>query len=134
MASPVLVIGIAGGTASGKSTVTKRIIEGLSETLDSSRPETDLASFIRDERPTKTSGSVVMLDQDSYYREFSDLPIEEKRQINWDHPDAFDADLMVSHIRALKSGEPVEKPIYRFDTYSREATSATIRPGPVLVV
>ena len=137
MAAHSLVIGIAGGTASGKSTVAKKIVDGLADAIDfTARDQAqDLASFIRDEPHDRLgSGSVVMLDQDSYYREFADLPIEEKREINWDHPDAFDVDLLVSHVRALKSGEPIEKPVYSFSTYSREPRRVPVKPGPVLVV
>ena len=55
--------------------------------------------------------SVAFLDQDSYYRELSDLSLDERRDFNWDHPDAFDIDLLVSHLRALKRGEAIQKPV-----------------------
>lgn len=137
MTAPCLAIGIAGGTASGKTTVARKIVEGLADSLDPiSRDESpDLASFIRDEHPPKIRpGPVVMLDQDSYYRDFADLPIEEKREINWDHPDAFDVDLLVSHVKALKAGESIQKPRYSFSSYSREAERVSVHAGPVLIV
>jgi uridine kinase len=137
MASSPLVIGIAGGTASGKSTVAQRILEGLADATDraSNDPMPDVATFVRGDHRTKPHSShVVMLDQDSYYREFPDLPIEDKREINWDHPDAFDSDLFVAHIQALKRGESIEKPVYSFSSYAREAQSVTLRPGAVLIV
>jgi uridine kinase len=133
MASSPLVIGIAGGTASGKSTVAQRILEGLADATDraSNDPMPDVATFVRGDHRTKPHS---MLDQDSYYREFPDLPIEDKREINWDHPDAFDSDLFVAHIQALKRGESIEKPVYSFSSYAREAQSVTLRPGAVLIV
>lgn len=133
-----LVIGIAGGTASGKTTVARRIVEGLTEALDATRDDStglDLAGFIRTERQAHpAAGRVVLLDQDSYYREFADLPLEEKREINWDHPEAFDVPLFVAHIEALKARRAVEKPEYSFVTYARDAAPTPVQPGPVLVV
>jgi uridine kinase len=133
-----LVIGIAGGTASGKTTVARRIVQELSAALEGGGHETaglDLEAFMREERQAHPArGRVVLLEQDSYYREFADLPLEEKREINWDHPEAFDAPLLVSHIQALKSGEPVQKPEYSFVTYARAATPTVVQPAPVLVV
>ncbi len=107
-----LVIGIAGGTASGKTTVARRIVEGLSD----------------------AAGSVALLDLDSYYRDLSDLSLEEKKSFNWDHPEAFDADLLVSHLKALKVGRSVEKPTYSFSDYARGPGSVTVNPAAVVLV
>lgn len=129
-----LVIAIAGGTASGKTTVARRIVDGLHvETELEADPSIELGGFIRDARP-HTQGPVALLDLDSYYRELTDLPIEEKRAFNWDHPDAFDTDLLLEHLRALKSGSAVEKPVYSFAAYAREPRTVTVRAGPVVVV
>jgi uridine kinase len=133
-----LVIGIAGGTASGKTTVARRIVEELTEALDAAQHDAtglDFAGLLREERQAHpAAGRVVLLDQDSYYREFADLPLEEKREINWDHPDAFDVPLFVAHIKALRAGQTIEKPAYSFVTYARDAAPTPVHPAPVLVV
>src|SRR5207244_6441824 len=90
-----LTIGIAGGTASGKTTVARRLVERLA------------------------GHPIALLDQDAYYRDLSDMPLEERRGFNFDHPDAFDADLLVKHLQELKAGRPVEKPVYSFALHSR---------------
>ncbi len=129
-----LVIAIAGGTASGKTTVARRVVEGLraaaAAQVDSAR---ELGGFIRDEAP-RHDDSVALLDLDSYYRELPDLSLDEKRAFNWDHPDAFDVDHLVAQLRRLKSGEPIEKPVYSFSSYARESRSVTIQPSGVIVV
>lgn len=127
-----LVIGIAGGTASGKTTVARRLVEGLSPAPESAA-RSELAGFVKGE-PPRRPGAVPLIDQDSYYRDLADLSIEEKREFNWDHPDAFDVDLLLAHLRALKRGETIQKPVYSFSTYGREAASVTVRAGPVIVV
>lgn len=133
MAARPLVIGIAGGTASGKTTVARRIVEGLAGAHSDSEPVApDIGGLLRDE--VRRSSSAALLDQDSYYREFADLSIEERRGINWDHPEAFDVDLLTSHIRKLKAGEAIEKPVYSFADYARAPQTVTVRPGAALVV
>jgi uridine kinase len=129
-----LVIAIAGGTASGKTTVARRIVEGLRTAADEETAvATELGGFIRDDAP-RIHGPVSLLDLDSYYRELADLSLEEKRSFNWDHPDAFDAELIVDHLKELKAGRSVEKPVYSFAAYSREVRTTTVRPGEVVVV
>ena len=92
-------------------------------------------SFVHEDGPSRhRSGPAVLLDQDSYYRELADLSLEDKQAFNWDHPEAFDIDLMLAHLRALKAGEPIEKPVYSFATYGREARTLRLYPGPVIVV
>ena len=105
-----LIIGIAGGTGSGKTTVARKIAEALPE------------------------ASVVFLDMDGYYRNFAHLPMDERRRINWDHPEAFDLDLFVSHLGALSRGEPIEKPVYDFATHLRSPRTERITAADVIVV
>ena len=83
----MFIIGIAGGTGSGKTTVVKKLIERLPK------------------------GEVVVIPQDSYYKDSSNVPVEERQNINFDHPDAFDWPLLAKHIKRLKEGQPIEKPI-----------------------
>ncbi len=105
-----LIIGIAGGTGSGKSTVARRVAEQL------------------------TLASVAFLDMDAYYRNYVHLSLEERRQVNWDHPDAFDTDLLVEHLEQLASGEGIEKPVYDFVMHARSTATRTIPPADVIVV
>jgi len=106
----VLSIGIAGGTASGKTTVARRIAEALE------------------------GHPVVFLDQDSYYADLSHLSPEERRKINFDHPDAFDVPLLVEQLRTLQQGLPIEKPVYSFQQHTRTSETLTVDPAPVVVV
>lgn len=105
-----LIIGIAGGTGSGKTTVARKIADAL------------------------PSASVAFLDMDGYYRDFSHLPMEERRKINWDHPEAFDLDLFASHLQQLAQGEPVQKPVYDFTQHVRSARTEEILAADVVVV
>src|SRR3712207_5276289 len=94
--SKPLVVGIAGGTASGKTTVARKIHEALS------------------------SSPLAFIDQDAYYRDLKDMSAAERREVNFDHPDAFDTELLVGHLRRLKAGEAIDKPVYNFMTSTRE--------------
>ena len=105
-----LVIGIAGGSGSGKSTVARRIAESL------------------------RAASVAFLDMDAYYRNFAHLPLDERRRINWDHPDAFDLDLLVSQVTSLVAGEAIEKPVYDFVSHVRSERTERIDPATVIVL
>ena len=105
-----LTIGIAGGTASGKTTVARRLVERLA------------------------GHPVAFLDQDSYYRDLAAVPLEERRAFNFDHPDAFDTELFCAHIRQLQAGEPVSKPIYSFTQHSRTSETIRVSPGDALIV
>lgn len=109
MSSP-LVVGIAGGTASGKTTVARKVREALQ------------------------GCRVAFIDQDSYYRDLTDLPLAERREVNFDHPDAFDTDLLVQHLRELKAGRGVDKPVYNFKTSTREARTTRVEPGDVILI
>lgn len=105
-----LIIGICGGTGSGKTTVANRILE------------------------TVSAGDVVFIQQDSYYRNLKDLPLDYRGLANFDHPDALDNDLLVNHIRKLKAGEPVELPIYDFRTHTRLNETLAIEPKPIVII
>lgn len=104
------MIGIAGGTGSGKSTVARRVTEALSH------------------------ASVAFIDMDAYYRDFSHLPIEERRRINWDHPEQFDLELFIEQMARLQDGVAIEKPVYDFVTHTRSSQTATVPPADVIVV
>ena len=106
-----LVIGIAGGTASGKTTVARRIIDAL---------------------PGETA---TLIDQDSYYQDLSHLVLNQRGRQNFDHPDAFDFDLLFTHLTALRSGESIHKPIYSFEKHTRlDDSFTTIVPARVVIV
>jgi uridine kinase len=104
------VIGVAGGSGSGKTTVVRRIVDSLEP------------------------GHVTLLDHDRYYRDRNDLRLEERAALNYDHPDALETDLMVRHVRALKAGQPVDVPQYDFTRHARLAEVETFAPRRVLIV
>ena len=108
------VIGIAGGTGSGKSTVARRVAEALTG--------------------GGAAASVAFIDMDAYYKNFAHLPMAERRRVNWDHPDAFDVDLFVEHLSRLARGEAIEKPVYDFVEHLRSSASVPIAPGDVVVI
>ena len=105
-----LTIGIAGGTASGKTTVARRLVERLA------------------------GHPVAFLDQDSYYRDLSDISLDERKAFNFDHPDAFDTDLFVAHILELQAGRAIQKPIYSFTQHSRTEESVHVSPGDAIII
>lgn len=105
-----MIIGICGGTGSGKTTVANRI----------------LATVRADE--------VIFLQQDSYYRNLNDMPLDYRQEVNFDHPDALDNDLLVKHIRRLKAGASVELPVYDFKTHTRLAETRHVEPKPIIIV
>lgn len=109
MENNVLVIGIAGGTGSGKTTITRKLIETFGE-------------------------NVSVIKHDSYYKRHDDLSYEERTKLNYDHPDSLDTDLMIEDIRKLKRGETVECPVYDFSIHNRVNETETIKPSKVLVV
>ncbi|HNZ61515.1 MAG TPA: uridine kinase [Paludibacteraceae bacterium] len=106
----MLIIGIAGGTGSGKTTVVRKIIDRL------------------------PAGEVVVLPQDSYYRDSSFLPLEKRLEINFDHPDSIEFELMIKHLQDLKEGKSIEQPIYSYITCTRAAETVTIYPREVIIV
>jgi uridine kinase len=105
-----LIIGIAGGSGSGKSTVARNVADLL------------------------TTSSVAFIDMDAYYQNFSSLSLDERRKLNWDHPDAFDYDLLCAHLQALGRREPIEKPEYDFVTHLRRAAPTRVEPADVIVI
>jgi uridine kinase len=105
-----LIIGIAGGTGSGKSTVARKVAESLPE------------------------ASVAFLEMDAYYRDFRHLTLPQLHHVNWDHPDAFDVELLTAHLAALSRGERVEMPVYEFASHSRSTRTLSIAPADVVVI
>jgi uridine kinase len=105
-----VVIGIAGGSGSGKTTVQRRIIEVFGRTR------------------------IALLDHDVYYRDLSHLPFDERIGFNFDHPDALETELMVEHLDRLLNGHSIEKPTYDFTTHRRQAETETVEPHPVIIV
>ncbi len=103
-------IGIAGGTGSGKSTVARKIAEGL------------------------PAGSVSVVDHDSYYRDRSDLSPEAREHLNYDHPDSLDNDLLVDNLQTLRAGQAVDVPIYDFKSHSRLAERRHLEPTRIIIV
>ncbi len=104
-----IIVGIAGGSGSGKSTVARR----LSRALQGVR--------------------VALLDMDAYYRNLTRLSVEERRTVNWDHPEAFDIQLLVDQLRQLAAGLAVAKPVYDFVTHSRRRRTVRLGPADVIV-
>jgi uridine kinase len=105
-----MIIGISGGTGSGKTTVAKSILQSVN------------------------AEDVVFIQQDSYYRNATDLPLDYKQGVNFDHPDALDNDLLVNHIRRLKSGNAVELPLYDFKTNTRLSETVLIEPKQIVII
>lgn len=106
----MLIIGIAGGTGSGKTTVVNQIIEELK------------------------NEEVDVISQDSYYQDTSHLSFEERKKINFDHPKSIDFELLVSHLQDLKEGNSIEEPLYSFKEHNRTGETRTITPRKVLIV
>jgi uridine kinase len=105
-----MIIGISGGTGSGKTTVAQKIIASVG------------------------ADSVIYLQQDAYYRNLGDMPLELRHKVNFDHPDAIDISLMMNHMEALRAGESIEQPTYDYATHSRRAATIHVEPRPVIIV
>lgn len=106
----MLIIGIAGGTGSGKTTVVRKIMESLPQ------------------------GEVVLLPLDSYYKDSSNVPEDRRQLINFDHPNAFDWDLLHEHILRIRAGKSIEEPIYDYITCSRQPETIHIEPREVVII
>lgn len=106
----MLILGIGGGTGSGKTTVVRQIIEQL------------------------PNNEVCVISQDSYYKDTSDLPYEERVKINFDHPNSIDFDLLVQHLKELKEGNSFEQPVYSFVKHNRTGETITTYPKKVVIV
>jgi len=105
-----IIVGVAGGTGSGKTTVAQAILERVGR---------DRIAYIQ---------------HDSYYRDLSHLPLEERARVNFDHPDALENELLVQHLRQLCAGRPAEVPIYDFTTHTRRPETRTVYPHRVILV
>lgn len=105
-----MIIGICGGTGSGKTTIARSIVEAVG------------------------AERVVLVEQDSYYRNLADMPLDERHQANFDHPDSIDSEMLVNHLLRLKQGLQVEMPLYDFKTHTRSNKIETIEPKPVVIV
>lgn len=105
----ILTIGIAGGTGSGKTTITRKIVREFGD-------------------------DVAVIYHDNYYKAHNDMTYEQRAKLNYDHPNAFDTDMMLSHLRALRRGETAKCPVYDYTVHNRSAKTITVRPSRVLVV
>jgi uridine kinase len=105
-----MIIGICGGTGSGKTTVANKILQAVS------------------------ANEVAFIQQDSYYRNLDEMPLDYRQQVNFDHPDALDNDLMVEHVRALRSGRAVELPIYDFKNHLRRKETLSMEPKLITII
>lgn len=110
MSKKPLVIGICGGTGSGKTTITSRLIEALSE------------------------ANVIVLQQDNYYKGFPELPFEERVKVNFDHPDSMDTPLLAEHVRRLREGRAIERPTYDFANFRRLDETVRIEPRAAIII
>ncbi|PAM95607.1 uridine kinase, partial [Flavobacterium sp. IR1] len=110
MVKKPIVIGVAGGTGSGKTTVAKEIFQQFNEQ------------------------SIVLIEQDAYYKDQSHLAFEERLQTNYDHPFAFDNDLLLEHLQQLARGEGIEKPVYDYKAHTRSDDVIVIDPKDVIIV
>lgn len=106
----MLIVGIAGGTGSGKTTVVRKIIEQLPK------------------------GEVTIIPQDSYYYDSSDVPVEDRQKINFDHPDSIEFDLLISQVKDLKAGRSIELPIYSYLTCTRQSKTLHVEPHDVIII
>lgn len=109
MKKPIL-IGIAGGTGSGKSTITKEIFKAINE------------------------DSVTIIEQDSYYKDQSHLSYKDRVKTNYDHPDAFDNKLLITHLSDLLNGKSIMKPIYNFETHNRKEETIEVAPKDIIIL
>jgi uridine kinase len=106
----MLIVGIAGGTGSGKTTVVKKVMERL--------PNED----------------IIVIPQDAYYKDNGQIPLEERQKINFDHPDSLEFSLLIDHLEKLKKGQSIEMPIYSYLTCLRSKETITVKPARVVLV
>jgi uridine kinase len=112
-----LIIGIAGGSGSGKTTIAQRVRSDLREGAGARRQE-----------------EVVIIEHDAYYRDRPDISYEERCGLNFDHPEALETELLVSHLRALRQEEPISVPVYDFKTHRRSTDTRRVPPARVVIV
>lgn len=110
MSDSSFVVGVAGGSGSGKTTVVRKLVE----------------RFHR--QPVR------LIPQDAYYKDLGDMTRDERAQVNFDHPLAFDNDLLVEHLDTLLEGESIEQPVYNYITHSRSDETLTLEPAPIIIV
>ncbi len=108
--TPPLVIGIAGGTGSGKTTVAQVILERVG------------------------AQHIALLPHDAYYKDLSQLPLAQRAQVNFDHPNSLDTELLIQHVQLLKQNQPIDLPVYDFRTHSRTAKTIRMESQPVILV
>ncbi len=105
-----VVIGVAGGSGSGKTTVVRRIVDSMGD------------------------DHVIVLEHDRYYHDHPELRLEERAALNYDHPDSLETDLMVRHVNELRAGRPVELPVYDFARHARRQTTDPVQPRQIIIV
>lgn len=105
-----IIIGVAGGTGSGKTTIAREILRRVG------------------------AEHIAYIPHDAYYRDLSDLPFEQRLLVNFDHPDALETDLLIEHLKALKAGQAVEVPVYDFTTHTRTKQTRRVEPAPIILV
>lgn len=105
------IIGISGGTASGKTTIALNI-----------------------KRESEIHGSVAVIRLDDYYKKQDELPLEERKKLNYDHPSAYDSNLLVKHLKDLKAGKEIEKPVYDFVNHTRAKKTIILKPTNIIIV
>jgi uridine kinase len=105
-----MIIGICGGTGSGKTTLARRIINIVGRE------------------------NVILVEQDSYYRNLADMPLDERRQANFDHPDSIDSEMMMNHLKRLKLGQSIEMPVYDYKNHVRSNETIHLENKPVIIV
>jgi uridine kinase len=105
-----MIIGICGGTGSGKTTIARKIVQ------------------------TVGAENVVLVEQDSYYRNLGDMPLDERHLANFDHPDSIDSEMLMNHIKRLKNAQSIEMPIYDFKSHTRSGQTEHIPPKQVVIV
>ena len=105
----IMIIGIAGGTGSGKTTLTKKLVQRFGE-------------------------NVSVIHHDSYYRARHETPFEERCKVNYDHPDAFETDLLIEHIRQLREGKSIKCPVYDYSIHDRLIETMTVKPTKVIII
>ena len=109
MTDNILVIGIAGGSGSGKTTLMRNLTQGFGD-------------------------RITVLSHDNYYRAHDDLPFEQRSKLNYDHPDAFETDLMIEHLKELKQGRAIQCPVYDYAIHNRTDETITVIPRSVIIV
>ena len=107
--SDVMVIGIAGGTGSGKTTITRKLLQHF-------------------------SGDVSVINHDNYYKAHHDMSYEQRCKLNYDHPNAFDTDLLIRDLKELKAGRPIQCPVYDYSIHDRSDSTVTVKPARVIIV